>query len=154
MPVRPHLAAALAFLLGGCTIATPFREAAPAGPDAGGEVIVALTEATLGPDRAARAAFWDGVRAVEQSLPDQRGLVGYSLRRELLGSRAWTMTVWDSEEDLERFVRSPAHGRAMRTGSRAIAGQRFATVTRPRAAGRMPWAEALDVLERRGQGYR
>jgi heme-degrading monooxygenase HmoA len=154
MPVRPHLAAALALLLGGCTIATPFREASPAGPEAGGEVIVALTEATLGPDRAARTAFWDGVRAVEQSLPDQRGLVGYALRRELLGSRAWTMTVWESEEDLARFVRSQAHGAAIRTGAPALAGQRFASVTRPRAAGPMPWAEALDVLERKGQGYR
>jgi heme-degrading monooxygenase HmoA len=152
----PRLAAAaFAALLGGCTIATPYREASPtAGGEPGAVVVVALTEATLGPDKAARAAFWDGVRAVQRDLPNQQGLLGHALRRELLGNRAWTMTVWESEAALDRFVASPAHRAAMRAGNPALAGQRFATVMRPRAAGPMPWAEALDVLAREGQSYR
>jgi len=155
MPRLPRLAAALlATLLGGCTIATPYREARPAGGDAEGLVVIALTEATLGPDPKGRAAFYDGVRAVRLDLANHKGLLGHSLRREVLGNRAWTMTVWESEEDLDRFVSSPVHARAIRTGSPALAGQRFATVTRPRAAGPLPWAEALDVLAREGQGYR
>lgn len=153
----PRLAATLSLvaLLGGCAFATPYRPAAQA-PDAepGETAVIALTEATLGPDRAARAAFWDGVRAVERDLPNQPGLLGHSLRRELLGNKAWTMTVWESQAALDRFVASPAHRAAMRAGNPAVAGQRFATVSRPRTAGPLPWAEALDVLAREGQGYR
>jgi quinol monooxygenase YgiN len=155
MAAPPGLAvAALAALLGGCAVATPFRDTATGRAGEAGVAIVALTEATLGPDRAARAAFWDGVRTVERTLPAQPGLLGYALRRDILGNRAWTMTVWESEADLNRFVSSPAHAAAIRGGNPAIAGQRFATVTRPRAAGPLPWAEALDVLAREGQGYR
>jgi heme-degrading monooxygenase HmoA len=147
--------ALLAALLGGCTIATPYRPAAPAeGSGAGEAVVIALTEATLRPDRAARAAFWDGVRRVERDLPNQQGLLGHALRRELLGNRAWTMTVWESQEALDRFVTSPVHRAAIRAGDPALAGQRFATVTRPRTAGPLSWTEALDVLAREGQGYR
>lgn len=156
MPRRPGFGAIalLAALLGGCAIATPYRAAAPPGGSEGEVAVIALTEATLGPDRAARAAFWDGVRAVERDLATQPGLLGHSLRRELLGNRAWTMTVWESEAALDRFVASPVHRAAMRAGNPAIAGQRFATLARPRAAGPLTWAEALDVLAREGQSYR
>ncbi len=143
----------LAALLGGFAIATPYRRAQPRG-DGSGLAVIALTETTLGPDRAARAAFWESVRAGERDLPNQKGLLGHALRRELLGNRAWTMTVWEREEDLDRFVTSHAHRQAIRTGSPGLAGQRFATITRPRAAGPLPWAEARDVLAREGEGYR
>lgn len=160
MQPRPRLApsalvaAAFAALLGGCSIATPYREARPAGQEAGETVVIALTEATLGPDAKARAAFWQGVWAVERDLANHPGLLGHSLRRELLGDRAWTMTVWESEAALDRFVASPVHVAAIRAGSPALAGQRFATVTRPRAEAPLRWAEALDVLARQGQSYR
>ena len=146
--------ALVAVPLGGCTVGTPYRESRPAGGEPQGLVVIALTEATLGPDRAARAAFWEGVRAVESDLPNQQGLLGHALRRELFGNRAWTMTVWESERDLDRFVTAPVHAQAIRAGSAAVVGQRFATITRPRAAVPLPWAEALDVLAREGQGYR
>ncbi|WP_291299070.1 antibiotic biosynthesis monooxygenase [Elioraea sp.] len=141
--------------LGGCAIATPYREVGQAPADASADAaLVAITEARLGGDRASRAAFWDGVREVERSLPSQPGLLGYALRRELLGNTAWTMTVWDSEEALDRFVGASAHRSAMAAGDPAIASVRFARLTRARDAGPPPWPEALDALARRGQGYR
>jgi heme-degrading monooxygenase HmoA len=116
--------------------------------------VVAITEARLGGDRAARAAFWQGVAEVERSLPSQPGLLGYALRRELIGGTAWTMTVWDSEAALDRFVGAAAHRQAMQAGNAALATTRFARLERPREAGPPSWPEALDALSRRGQGYR
>lgn len=159
MPGLPRRAAltALAGLAGGCTFATPYRElrSGPgvSAPGAGETVVIALSEVTLGPDRAARAAFWEGMRAFERDLPNHPGLLGYSLRRELLGDRAWTMTVWESEAALGRFVSSPVHAAAIRASHAAIRDQRFATLSRPRAEAPLRWPEALDVLARQGQGY-
>jgi heme-degrading monooxygenase HmoA len=140
--------------LGGCAIATPYREVAAPGGSGAAPAVVAITEARLGGDRASRAAFWHGVREVERSLPTQPGLIGYTLRRELLGNTTWTMTVWESDDALDRFVGGAAHRRAMQAGDAAIASVRFARLSRARDAGPPPWPEALDALARRGQGYR
>ncbi len=151
-PKRGLAATLLVTLLGGCAIATPFRTTGAG--DGGSHSVVALTEATLGKDSAARGAFWDGVWAVERSLKDQPGLIGYSVRRELLGNRAWTMTVWESQADLDRFVLSPAHRAAMASGRAALTDMRFARLERRREDGPPRWTEALDVLAGAGQGYR
>ncbi|WP_144186637.1 antibiotic biosynthesis monooxygenase family protein [Elioraea rosea] len=154
MATKRGLAATLlAALVGGCAIATPFRSTAGGG-DGGAPAVVALTEATLGPDSAARSAFWEGVWAVERTLKDQPGLIGYSVRRELLGNRTWTMTMWETEADLDRFVLSPAHRAAMASGRAALTGTRFARLERRRGDGPPSWAEALDVLGRTREGYR
>lgn len=153
MATRRGLAATLlSAVLGGCAIATPFRSTGAG--DGSAPAVVALTEATLGPDGAARAAFWEGVWTVERTLKDQPGLIGYSVRRELLGNRAWTMTMWQSEADLDRFVLSPAHRAAMASGRAALADTRFAQLERRSGDGPPSWAEALDALARTGQGYR
>ena len=46
--------------------------------------------------------------AIQKQLKDSRGLVGYCLRAQLLGKRAWTLSVWQDEHALSEFVgRSP-----------------------------------------------
>lgn len=141
-------------LLAACAIATPYEAtSAASATDAGGAIIIVVTEATLAPDSAARDAFWEGVDGVRAVLSEQPGLVGYSMRQELFGDRTWTMTEWRSEAALEAFVRSPAHQRAMSLGSEALAGVRFARLTRPADASPLSWAEAVEALEDRRYGY-
>jgi heme-degrading monooxygenase HmoA len=155
----PRLAALplLASLLGGCTIATPWR-ASPAGEAAQADgpdtAVIVVTEARLGGSRADRDAFWQGVRAVERDLPNRPGLIGYALRRELFGDRAWTMSAWESEGHLAVFVLASTHRRAMAEGEPALIAMRSARLDRPRELGPPSWAEALDALDRAGQGYR
>jgi heme-degrading monooxygenase HmoA len=159
MRTLPRLAAlpVLASLVGGCAIATPWR-ASPAGEagqaEAGDPAVIVVTEARLGGSRAQRDAFWQGVRAVERDLPNRPGLIGYSLRRELFGDRAWTMSAWESEGHLYGFVFASTHRRAMADGDAALIAMRSVRLDRPREKGPPSWAEALDALDRAGEGYR
>jgi heme-degrading monooxygenase HmoA len=145
----------MACMLAGCTVSTPYREGMAVQAAFGAETeIVAITEATLAQDLQSRSAFWEGVRRVEAELPSQAGLLGYSLRQELFGSRVWTMTVWASEADLQRFTASPAHRSAVQASYGALTDIRFARIIRARNSPRLTWSEAIAVLEagRRRQG--
>jgi heme-degrading monooxygenase HmoA len=159
MPSLPRLAAVplLAALLGGCSIATPWRAGSggePGGAEGAETAVIVVTEARLGGSLADRDAFWQGVRAVERDLPKRPGLIGYALRRELLGDRAWTMSAWESEGHLAGFVYASVHRRAMADGDPALVAMRSARLDRPREQGPPSWAEALDALDRAGEGYR
>lgn len=136
----------LALSLSGCAIATPFRDNPEARAKAG-PAIAAITEAQLGADRAARNRFWEGTRRVEQALMQQPGFLGYSIRREILGDRAWTMTVWQSEADLLRFVQSDMHREAIRIGRPALVSGRFARVPLAPGERSLTWARALEAIE-------
>lgn len=149
----------MAVLVGGCAISTPFKGP---GYDAkrgslkspGGPVIVAVTLANLDGDRADRRAFWTQVTLVEASLANQPGLIGYSLRTELLGSNSWTMTVWETEDALRAFVEDVAHQDAMRDGKNALAAARFARFSAAPDDIPLPWDKALQILDRDGRSYR
>ncbi len=140
------------FALGGCAISTPFQ-----GPGydrrngvtiAGeGRVVVALTKAVLRDDGALRSTFWDYVLRVEASLPERAGFVGYSLRRELIGKRAWTMTVWSDEASRAAFVQSDVHQAAIGEAMGALACARFARLEVARDEVPIPWHRALALFE-------
>lgn len=146
--------AVLLQMIAGCAIATPFRTvdraAAPAEADT---VIFAITEATLSPDRSAHPAFWEGVRSVVGALPENEGLIGYSIRQEPLGDRVWTMTSWEDADSLAAFVASDVHRRAIETVAPALADARFARVERSATLPPLTWEEALAALEIGCQGY-
>jgi len=42
-----------------------------------------------------------------------RGLLGYSLRAQLMANEFWTLSAWEDEASLRDFVRAQPHGRAM-----------------------------------------
>ena len=124
--------ALLSFLgLEGCAFATGFQ-----GPGydrrngvtlpGEGRLVVGLTKAVLRDDGALRSTFWDYVFKVADSLPERPGFVGYSLRREVFGKQAWTMTVWSDEASLAAFVESDLHQAAIRDAMGALACVRFA----------------------------
>lgn len=122
---------AIAALLGmlSCEVATPFRGpgASPGSASAvtGGEaeVVVALTHAKV--DWFKRGAFDDYTQRVVNTIEQNDGLIGFSVRRQLFGVEVWTMTVWRDEASLEAFVASPMHREAIRKGMPAVVEAQF-----------------------------
>ena len=144
------------FALGGCVFSTPFRTVGnpPTSSDAAPEtVVVAVTHAVLGDDSEANDTFWRYVWIVQDTLPTRPGLVGYGLRREILGGQAWTVTVWADEQSLKDFVSSDAHRGAMRSGMSALKEARFARFEAPRDQVPISWERALAELEKQNGTY-
>jgi hypothetical protein len=61
-----------------------------------------------------RKSYWSifsfirHTNAIRKQLNTATGLIGYSLRAQLLGKKAWTISVWQNEAALREFVgRSP-----------------------------------------------
>ena len=140
------------FSLEGCAFSTGFQGPGydrRTGVTQTGEgwLVVGLTQAVLRDDGALRSTFWDYVWKVAASLPEQPGFVGYSLRRELFGKRAWTMTVWSDEASLAAFVGSDIHQAAIREAMDALACARFARLEVTRDEVPIPWDRALAVFE-------
>jgi hypothetical protein len=59
--------------------------------------------------------FFRKTGAIRNQLKDSRGLVGYSLRAQLLGKKAWTLSVWEDEDALGEFVRKAPHVDTMKS---------------------------------------
>ncbi len=140
-------------MVGGCRIGYPFRGPGytpgqgVVHPDAASRVLMVLTRGDI--EEGAGDLFARELRAVLGAMDRHDGLVGYSVRRELLGSRVWTMSVWVDRESIERFVDSPPHARAMMQGG--IAPGTFVAFYSWVNADRVPisWSEAERLLERR-----
>ncbi|MEL6715824.1 MAG: antibiotic biosynthesis monooxygenase [Planctomycetota bacterium] len=155
----PALAlAALALLPSGCAVSRPFRGPGYSSRDGvtvdapPGGLVVALTEGVL--DRSRRRPFDRAIRDVDRGMASQPGLVGYALRKELFGSRVWTMSVWESEEALRRFVRSGLHRDAMQRGGEATLEFRYHSFRAQPGEFPVPWERAIGLLEAEGgPGY-
>jgi heme-degrading monooxygenase HmoA len=140
---------ALLPLLGGCAVATPFRAARDA-PGAEETAIVAVTHATLKPTDGAFRRFLAASGTVAESLPDQPGYLGHSLRVGLLGTELWTLTAWTDAAALALFIDSDAHQAGIRAASPVLAHARFARFEVPRTGLPPRWATALAALEAPG----
>jgi heme-degrading monooxygenase HmoA len=151
-------ASALALLtLPSCEVATPFRGPGYARPDgvilpgAGPTVWVAVTYAVL--DNSSRGTFDDYSRKVVESLPQNDGYIGHSVRAKLLGNKMWTMTVWRDEPSLNSFVRSPLHREAVRKGLGGVLRGKFLRFEHPTDAAPPSWDEvraqmhAIEYIE-------
>lgn len=145
--------------LAGCAISTPFqgpgydrRQGVTLAGD--GRVVMAITEAVLNGDRSQRSTFWSYVDQVEATLPTRPGFVGYALRREIIGRRAWTMTVWTDEASLDGFVGSDVHQAAIRASMGALACADFARVEIERGDVPISWDRALALLAAGDDGCR
>jgi len=108
-------------------------------------VVVALTHAVVDP--AKRKPFDVHTANVVRSMDSHEGLVGFSVRKQLFGNEAWTMTVWRDAAALEAFTRSPVHVAAIRAGAPALVEARFHTLTWPDAKKPPSWRQAKRILE-------
>ena len=50
---------------------------------------------------------------IRRQLADSEGLIGYSLHANVPNREFWTLSVWEDEESLRRFVQRTPHSRAM-----------------------------------------
>src|SRR5918997_1472672 len=50
---------------------------------------------------------------IRRQLADSEGLIGYSLDANVPGRAFWTLSVWEDEVHLWRFVQRTPHGRVM-----------------------------------------
>lgn len=140
------LSGLLALAVPGCTIAQPFQDVeATDGAVRDGTAVVAVTHAVV--PRRYRADFYDYTRRLEESLGEQPGLLGYSLRRKLSGAEGWTMTVWSGEEALSDFYYSPLHGEALDALQGKLEGTRSCRFEVPVADLPISWERALEELE-------
>jgi heme-degrading monooxygenase HmoA len=145
-------ASALALLtLPSCEVATPFRGPGYARSDgvilpcAGPTVWVAVTYAVL--DNSSRGTFDDYSRKVVESLPQNDGYIGHSVRAKLLGNKMWTMTVWRDEPSLNSFVRSPLHREAVRKGLGGVLRGKFLRFEHPTDAAPPSWDDVLAQMQ-------
>ncbi|MEM9487756.1 MAG: antibiotic biosynthesis monooxygenase family protein [Myxococcota bacterium] len=140
---------ALVLLKNGCTVARPFSgpglSALSDSDTAPDTVIVALTHAVV--DTAIRGDFDDHTMRVAEALDGFDGFIGYSIRKELLGDEAWTMTVWADRDALDRFVESPIHQRAIAAGESALRQARFHTFEVAATEIPLSWDRALAILD-------
>jgi hypothetical protein len=88
----------------------PWRSFAPIDPD--GDYIVTTTQLPLRRHRRIPAVMVATVR-IARELARSDGLVGYSLHAQLVHKTFWTMSAWQTRDDLERFVGSDVHRAAM-----------------------------------------
>jgi len=146
-PVRGRLAALTSAFLTGCTISTPQRVRPLAkgdNPDA--QVFVSVTGARV--QSGERAEFDRLTRRLHTTLEGQPGLLSHSIRREVFGLQAWTLTAWSSEAARDSFFRSPMHLEAMTTSAKLLAEVRVRRLTLRRNELPLSWNRALELLEK------
>lgn len=131
----------LSSLLIGCTISTPLNV-----HNEKRQGVAVVTEAELVGDERKRK-FFDYSYLIHSRLPSQRGFLGGSIRRQLFGEKAWTLTVWENQRALNDFIHSRDHLDGMYMASDAIVRMRSVSFEIDQAA-EITWDLALERLER------
>ena len=82
------------------------------------EVVLALTNAKL--LRSKRSGFDSRSREIFKNIKSYDGYIGGTVKVEVFGDEVWTMTVWEDEISLNKFVESSRHLDAMYMTSDAM----------------------------------
>ena len=83
------------------------------------------------------------VNKIRKQLDGTEGLIGYSLLAKPISSNYWTLSAWDGEDALGRFVQQSPHREAMRDLARVLSGFRTVRWTAPGDSLPPSWSEAL-----------
>jgi hypothetical protein len=82
---------------------------------------------------------------IRKQLAESDGAVGYALIAYILKKEFWTMSVWENDETLSKFVKTGAHLRTMRELSRYLSDKRkFVKVNIKGSDVPLPWDRAKD----------
>ncbi|MDX1958258.1 MAG: DUF3291 domain-containing protein [Leptospiraceae bacterium] len=139
------------FLFWNCAISSPFqwKDSIDRNKDIDRKVYVGITEVVLGDDSKKNDLFWDYVYKLRKEIHSNNGFLGISIRRQLFQRKAWTMTVWESEEDMDNFVYSGTHKKAMKDAFDAMVSTRFARVELTFKEIPISWEKAEKFLDER-----
>jgi hypothetical protein len=121
----------------------PWRATTAIDPD--GSYVVTMTRLPLRRHTripAVMRATWKIVRQLARS----DGLVGYSLKADLIRKTFWTVSAWESTASLHGFVRSDVHVRAMTDVGPHMAEPRFETTLMPGTDLPPSWSRIRDHL--------
>jgi heme-degrading monooxygenase HmoA len=116
-------------------------------------VIVALTQVETGFNPINLATFWSRVMDVRSSLDTNPGYLGGSIRRQLIGSKAWTMTVWKDSDSLDDFIYSKTHEKAMKDGAPAVNKSIFYRIKKKWKEIPIDWETAVKEIEENGREH-
>jgi hypothetical protein len=121
----------------------PWRAMADVDPE--GTYVVTMTRLPLRRHTripAVMRATWKIVRELARS----DGLVGYSLKADLIRKTFWTVSAWESTAGLHAFVRSDVHVRAMTDVGPHMAEPRIETTSMPGTDLPPSWSRVRDRL--------
>lgn len=108
------------------------------------EVVLALTNAKL--TRGKRGGFDSRSKQIFENLKNHEGYIGGMVKVEIFGDEVWTMTVWETEDDLKKFVNSSQHMDAMYMTNQAM--KQFRHLNVKVLAKELPysWEKAQELL--------
>ncbi len=144
------LAIAIALIAAGCQVGYGFRgpgydpEHGITHVDATDTVWLAVTtgEISFGKGK----SFFVELNQVMEAMPTHEGLVGYAVKKQLIGPRVWTMSVWIDIDALHRFIGSSSHRQAVRRGGIPADTVRSVVVEIPASRVPISWKEAKRLL--------
>lgn len=112
-------------------------------------VVMSLTHARIYMEK--RGAFERATLALLGQLGDAEGLLMYSIRRELLGDQAWTMTAWRADEYRDQFLASEMHSLALLSARDSIKSMRSRRISLTVNDLPLRWSRALRLLGQESQ---
>jgi hypothetical protein len=80
---------------------------------------------------------------IQRQLRDTAGVVGYSLRANVLSRKFWTLSVWESERALMDFVARMPHGDVMKTLAPHMGATKFTRWKLQGSAAPPTWDDAM-----------
>ena len=90
--------------------------------------------------------FMRHVMAIRKQLRTAEGLIGYTLWAKPMSKRYWTLSVWESEEALHRFMATQPHAHVMKDLRPRMNPTKFVQWNVPGSAAHPTWDEALAHL--------
>ncbi len=91
--------------------------------------------------------FFVYIRQVNKQLRQTKGLIGYSFRAKPLSRRYWTISAWESEQELGQFVSTMPHAGVRKNMSGAMGPTKFVSWTVSGKSLPLDWVEALSHQE-------
>ncbi|MCO4772071.1 MAG: DUF3291 domain-containing protein [Deltaproteobacteria bacterium] len=135
-------------LLTGCSVTSPYEGPGFDGDvEPEGTVVAAITHTRIA--AGGTTSFSDHLDAIKRQQDVHEGFIGRSLGNDVPTPIRWTLTLWESEESMLRFVTEGAHFDAMLDSSHVIDGVRSAIFTIEADSEEFPpsWERAIEHLE-------